>query len=271
MRLLVTGANGFLGRALMPLIPPTWDVVGLTRAPGDVDACPRTYHAVEALLAKEAHFDLVLHLAAQIGVPAEGPQGYLRSNVELPSLLVRTFPDARHVLASTVSVFAPVEGRPATIGTPPDPSTAYGVSKLAGEYVVRLAASHAVIRFSSLLGAGMPAETFVPRILSDARRHGRITLFGSGERLQNYLDVRDAAGMCLRALQMASNFVTFGVGSKSWTNRAVADLIAERLGAQVDLQGLDASLSCVYALTDCVSLSENTRPLTDTIDWLVAQ
>jgi nucleoside-diphosphate-sugar epimerase len=271
MRLLVTGANGFLGRALKPLIPPAWDPTGLVRSAGDANVLPRTYVGIEPLLADRAEFDLVLHLAAQIRVPPEGPEAYLSANVELPSRLVRAFPAARHVLASSVSVYAPPGTQPITAATAPDPRSAYGVSKLAGEWVVRLAPSHAVIRFSSLLGVGMHADTFVPRILADARRERRITLSGDGERLQNYLDVRDAAAMCVRALQMASNFVTLGVAPRSLSNRAVADLVARRLGAEVVTQGVDASPSWAYAVTGLVELSENTRPLADTIDWLVAQ
>lgn len=270
MRILVTGANGFLGRALKPLLPSEWSAIGLARAGGG-DSFEITYRDLGALLAAAPRLDGVIHLAAQIRDPADGCSAYLRSNVDLPSTLVRAFPQARHVMASSVSVFGPPDATPITIASQCRPEHPYGTSKLAGEWVVRTAPNHAAIRFSSLLGPGMHSDTFVPRILSEARNSRRITLHGSGERLQNYLDVRDAARMCLRAMGMKSNFVTLGIGKRSWSNRAIADLLTEHVPAEVVLAGSDDSPSYVYATTGCVDLGENMHPLIETIDWLVTQ
>ena len=271
MRLLVTGANGFLGRALQPLLPPAWDVAALLRVPAASGGYPRGYASIGQLLAGEQGFDAVLHLAAQIAVPAAGPTGYLAANVGLPSTLVQAYPDARHVLASSVSVFGGIDALPVTMRTPCSPEHPYGRSKLAGEHVVAMAPSHAIVRFSSLLGRGMQANTFVPRIIADARSHRRITLLGTGERLQNYLDVRDAAAMCLRALEATGNFATLGIGARAWSNREVAAMVASRLGAGVVSAGSDPTRSCDYALTGSVDLGENMRPLEVTLDWLVEQ
>ncbi len=271
MRLLVTGSSGFLGRALQPLLPPAWDVVALRRVPTADAGCQREYADIAELLASERGFDAVLHLAAQIAVPRAGPTGYLAANVDLPSALVQAYPDARHVLASSVSVFGGVDALPVTMRTPCRPEHPYGRSKLAGEQVVATAPSHAIVRFSSLLGRGMHANTFVPRIIADARSHRRITLLGTGERLQNYLDVRDAAAMSLRALEATGNFATLGIGARAWSNREIAAMVASRLGAEVVSAGSDPSRSCAYALSGSVDLGENMRPLEATLDWLVEQ
>ena len=269
MRLLITGANGFLGRALLPLLPVDWNIVALARTAVGADASPLTYHALERLLASEPAFDGVMHLAAQIQMPRAGPAGFLPSNVDLCSALVQAYPDARHVLASSVSVYGRSGPLPITIDTPCRPDQPYGLSKLAAECVVGVAARHAIVRFSSLLGRGMHPDTFVPRVIADALAHRRITLLGTGVRMQNYLDVRDAAAMCLAALQATSNFSTLGIGPRSWSNHEIAGMIAPRLGAEVVMSGADDSPSYVYALTGSVELGQNTRPIGDTLDWLV--
>jgi hypothetical protein len=46
-------------------------------------------------------------------------------------------------------------------------------------------------------------------------------------------------------------------------------MIAPRLGAEVVMSGADDSPSYVYALTGSVELGQNTRPIGDTLDWLV--
>ena len=271
MRLLITGANGFLGRALLPLLPIDWNIVALARTAVGVDAFPVTFHALERLLASEPAFDGVMHLAAQIQVPRTGPAGFLSSNVDLCSALVQAYPDARHVLASSVSVYGRPGPSPITIDTPCRPDQPYGLSKLAAECVIGLAPRHAIERFSSLLGRGMHPDTFVPRIIADALTHGRITLLGTGVRMQNYLDVRDAAAMCLAALKSTTNFSALGIGSRSWSNHEIARMVASRLGAKIVMSGSDASPSYIYALTDSIELGQNTRPIGDTLDWLVEQ
>ena len=272
MRLLVTGANGFLGQALKALLPKTWDVVGLARGTCGTqspDAFPITYFTLDSLLANENTFDGVMHLAAQIREPATGPAGFLPSNVDLCSRLVQAFPKARHVLASSVSVYGPPVAGAITVATPCYPDQPYGRSKLAAEFLIGISQDHAVIRFSSLLGAGMNAQTFIPRIIADARTHKRITLHGGGERQQNYLDVRDAAAMCLTAMQMSGNFVTLGVGSRSWSNREMAEMVASRLEAEIVHAGADDSPSSVYSLIGCEQLGHTMRPIGTTLDWLV--
>jgi nucleoside-diphosphate-sugar epimerase len=269
MRILVTGANGFLARALQPLLPPAWETVALTHASAASDAFRRRYQDLAPLLAHEPGFDGIFHLAAQIRAPTSGPSGYLPANVELPSALVRAYPDARHVLASSTSVYGDDAPLPIGIGTPCRPEHPYGQSKLAGEQAVRNARSHAVVRFSSLLGPDMHRSTFVPRIIDDARTRGIITLLGSGERTQNYLDVRDAAQMCLRALQSPASFVTLGIGRGEWSNNAVAGLVAARTGARIVHEGSDSSPSRAYTQAGGIDLGENVRPLDVTLDWLI--
>lgn len=269
MRILVTGANGFLARALQPLLPPASETVALTHASDAPDGYARSYRDVGCLLSREPAFDGILHLAAQIRAPADGASGYLPANVELPTRLVQAYPDARHVLASSTSVYGDDETLPIGIATPCQPTHPYGRSKLAGEHVVRAARSHAVVRFSSLLGRGMHPSTFVPRIIEDARARGIITLLGSGERRQNYLDVRDAASMCLRALQSTGCFVTLGIGPGSWSNNEVAALVAARTGARIVHTGSDSSPSRIYTQAACIDLGENVRPLGVTLDWLI--
>ncbi len=269
MRLLVTGANGFLGQALKPLLPNAWHSVGLARGTQSDDAFPTTYRSLESLLESEPTFDGVMHLAAQIREPDIGPAGFLPSNVDLCSTLVQAFPKARHLLASSVSVYGTPGAEAITIATPCRPEQPYGRSKLAAEYVIGVAPDHAVIRFSSLLGRGMKPQTFLPRIIADARTLKRITLFGGGERRQNYLDVRDAAAMCLAAMQTGENVVTLGIGSRSWSNLEMAEMVASRLGAEIVHSGTDHSPSNTYSLMGCVELGHNMRPIGTTLDWLV--
>ena len=261
---LITGANGFLARALHPLLAD-WRLHALvrpgSRPPGDWDG---VHDHVEAASAA-ADYDAVLHLAACI--PADmrvrDPE-LLRTNVMLPAALVLAHPRARHVLASSVSVYGVPTALPLTVTSPTAANTPYGLSKLAAESVVAQAASHAVLRLSSLVGPGMRERTFVPSLLR-AARGGTLTVFGDGTRLQDYIDVRDAAEQCRQALLRDDSFTTLAVSGEARSNAQVAADVAALTGAQVRFDGVDASPSYCYSYDGAIRLAPSRHALPETL------
>ena len=263
---LVTGANGGLARACRDRLMDSHVAVGLVR-PGTGASASRWTRLSDdpaELLATTPRVDAVLHLAARIPATGEHPADLLAANVDLVSALVQALPAARHVLASSVSVYGLPGGTALRIDTPAAPVSPYGWSKLAAECLVRQCRRHAVIRFSSLIGAGGRPGTFVPHIVA-AARGGSITLHGDGSRQQNYVDLDDAAAMCLRALELDANFVALGVAERSHSNAEVAAMLARLTGACVRHAGTDDSASWVYDRRGSVDLGPCRIPLETTL------
>lgn len=234
-KLLITGANGFLARAVARQIPGELESIALVRSGTVGGPAPyrRHYASADSLVAAEPQIDTILHLAARIPRSDDpAPRDMIAANVDLVSQLVQAYPNARHVLASSVSVFGIPDSLPLTIDSPSRLPSAYGLSKLAAECLVRQMPQHAVIRFSSLIGVGMRAGTFIPTAVAAART-GHITLIGDGERMQNYLEIDDAASMCLRAATDRRSFVTLGIGDRSHSDAAVVAMLAQLTGAQI--------------------------------------
>lgn len=246
---LVTGANGFLACAVARRLPAGWTTIALIRAGSAPPAGPygRVYASAEALLADVPKLDVVLHLAARIPNQLEPRPGDLNVvNLELPARLADAYPAARHVLASSVSIYGVPLELPITVDTPPRQACAYGQSKQAAEQRLQNLPHRAIIRFSSIIGPRMKGGSFIPAAVEAARK-GRITLFGSGQRRQNYVDVEDAADMCLQAMCSPVNFLSLGVSARSYSNRQVAELLAQLTGASVVCEGHDNSPSYDYA------------------------
>lgn len=272
--ILITGANGFLARTVAALAPPEWRMLALVReanAPDTGELWHSLHDSIDALAASERRIDVVLHLAARIPVDMQQSDPELiASNVALPAQLLMRYPDARHVLASSVAVFGRPAALPLSMASVPAPTSAYGWSKLAAENLVRIARSHAILRLSSIIGRGMRAGSFIPAAIAAAKA-GRVTIHGDGSRTQDYVDVRDAAHMCIAAAQRQDNFVTLAVSGRAHSNREVAKEIATLTGAEIEFTGHDGSASFAYTMADAVALGPSRYALHETLEQMVAE
>lgn len=253
--MLITGANGFLASSVIKNVSNNWTLVALVR-PG-TSAPERfkvAYQSIDSLLSDLGHVDVVMHLAACIPRPIEStPDDLMPVNVGLVEKLVSAYPQAFHLLASSVSVFGTPTSLPITIKTPPNQPTAYGISKLKAEEIVNKTKRHAIIRFSSIIGRSMRTGSFIPTLVSSAK-NGVIHLYGEGDRQQNYIDVDDAAQMCLNAISNQQSILRLGVSDRSYSNLEVARILASLTGAVIKKSGIDFSPSYVYDLNDSVQL-----------------
>ena len=266
---LITGANGFLAREVAAQAPDHWQCLGLVRRSSRMGGDATVCDSVESLLETGCQPDTVLHLAAHIPRDAHaGDPALVTANVLLPAQLLAAYPAARHVLASSVSVYGAPGSLPLRTDTPTRGSTPYAHSKLAAEHLVRLAGRYAILRFSSILGPGMRAGSFVPTALA-AARGGLVTVYGDGTRRQDYIDVRDAARMCIAAAEHDDNFTTLAVAARSHSNLDIAQALAALTGAEIRFAGEDASPSFVYTLDGAIDLGPCRHGLTETLGRMV--
>lgn len=269
-RLLITGANGFLAQTVIAQVHGEWDVVALVRE-GSTPLLEVSvyYDSVDQLIRSIDEVSIVMHLAACIPTSQNAnPTDLWAVNVDMVRKLTSAYPNARHVLASSISIYGVPESLPISIDTLPNKVSQYGLSKREAENIVMKVPKYAVIRFSSLVGIGMKGGTFIPSIVNAARL-GEIKLFGSGARLQNYLDVEDAAAMCLLAARREDSFVSLGVGERSFSNNEVADMLVELTGASIIRVGADVSPSYVYEASESLAVAGNRIPLSETLKKMV--
>ncbi len=166
MRVLVTGGNGQLGSALFDrLSTRTADVVLGIDLP-DIDITdPGSVREVFAQFAP----DVVINCAAWTAVDAaeEKEADALKVNGEGPRVLAEACKDvgAWLVQISTDYVFAGDADTPYAEDARPDPKTAYGRTKLAGEIAVQevLPVAHYLVRTACLYG--LQGNNFVKTIL----------------------------------------------------------------------------------------------------------
>jgi dTDP-4-dehydrorhamnose reductase len=161
VRVVVTGAQGRLGRALLAALggaPAATTVVAWSRPEYDLDAPA----AAERLLDRDRP-DVVVHAAAWTDVDgcARAPELATARNGAAVDILARACVARRIglVLVSTNEVFdgRRTDGRGYAVDDPPNPINPYGASKLAGEVAALRAYGLSVAWQDRAAGHGRPA------------------------------------------------------------------------------------------------------------------
>jgi GDP-4-dehydro-6-deoxy-D-mannose reductase len=175
MRVLVTGAGGFVGRHLARHLAEEGGRVAGTYWPEPLElpgvdlheADVRDPEAVVRVLDR-VRPDVVIHLAglSHVGDSWKRPGCYFRVNVTGTENVLRAAGDARVILASSADVYGavPEDEQPIAEDRPLDPGTPYGVTKAAAERLAfSLAGERAlVVRSFNLVGPGQAPSFALP-------------------------------------------------------------------------------------------------------------
>ena len=255
-RVLVTGATGFVGSALVrALLSESAEVHGLSRGRSDawrLQGLGRGLHLHESDLTDAAAVlavfrrvrpALVFHaatfrpvdgdMAAMAAAHVLGTAHLLTAACELrPQRLVHL----------TTNLEYGEETRPLTEDLCPRPSTAYGVTKLAATRLVQhLAAaerlSTIVLRLFHVYGPGEPPTRLVPAAIRAGLAGGELPLT-QGTWRRDYVFVADVVDACLRAASWPAatgQIVNVGSGTQH-SNAEVVRLVRRLTGGRLVLR-----------------------------------
>lgn len=252
MRLLITGAAGFLGRNALLAIPNSWQVVALYR-PGSGEflafleahklnhvqpvACDLTDgHQVEQAIGRiGGNFDSCLALASNTSIPSsiERPIQDLTTNVIGLLHILQCCSFDHLIYLSSGAVYVGLTGLvgPASAVSPKLP---YAISKLAAEQYIQAFAYHyqtpkhaTIIRFFGAYGPYEPSRKLYTKLVRRFafERNPHFTVIGDGE---NYIDamyVDDAIRALMAVLTLPAvekiRCIDLGVGSRETINQVV--------------------------------------------------
>jgi nucleoside-diphosphate-sugar epimerase len=213
VKVLVTGASGFLGGAVAGAVRDAGhDVRTFQRRPSGVDGVTDVLGSMTdptAVRSAVAGVEAVVHLAAKVSLAGD-PADFARVNVEGTRDLLaaaRAAGVTRFVFVSSPSVAhtgQSITGDDATAASPDTAHGDYARTKAAAE-VLALAADapgFAVVAVRPHLVWGPGDEQLVGRIV-DRARHGRLPLLDSGAALIDSCYVDNAATAMVAALHRA--------------------------------------------------------------------
>ncbi|WP_040802368.1 NAD-dependent epimerase/dehydratase family protein [Nocardia concava] len=244
MRVLVTGAAGYLGRALVAALnaaghepiamvrPGTADIPGAAATrPADLLDTDGVARAVEGI-------DRVCHLAGltRARESFDEPVRYYDVNVGGTLALLEAMAAAGVpglVFSSTCAVYGSPERQPMTEDLPVDPPHPYASSKVAAEAAVEAQARNGalgavVLRLPNLAGGDDRDPTrLIPRVLAAAMTQTPLGINGDGSAVRDYLHVEDAAAAFVAAVERTpepGDFRCYNIGSGRGTS--ILDVVA---------------------------------------------
>ena len=242
--ILVTGASGFVGAALIPaLVARRESVCILTRRSVGVDGVEQRRGDLidqDSLTAAVRGVRAVIHLAAALGSSNLTDAEIVRTNVDGTATLATAALNAgvRHFIhMSTAGVYGDgTELRPRNEHTVPQPHTTYQRSKLASEQAVAAAlrgsnVSWAIFRPTEIHGPGRPATL---RLYQQVL-HRKVWVHGPPHHVVQPTYVHDVVNAVLLALDRpftAGTIFNIACG-EALTYQAFIDRIARRLNVRV--------------------------------------
>lgn len=278
MRVLVTGANGFVGGHLRHLLASRGDeITGVSRE--DLDICDGV--AVSELV-RSVRPDAVFHLAAQASVARsfDDPIGTFETNacgtLTLLEALRTHAPEARLLVASSADTYGRVEPHeiPVDEETPPRPFSPYAASKVAQEALAlqyaRSFGLHVVVtRSFNAIGPGQSTTfalaSFASQIAESANRGiAQVLRVGNLDVERDFVDVRDVVRAQVMLLDSDSGGRAFNI----CTGKAVR--LREALDVLIAESGLDVTVEVDRALlrpSDVPKIVGSNRRLCAAVPW----
>jgi dTDP-glucose 4,6-dehydratase len=226
MSVLVTGITGFIGsNVARRLVDEGYDVYGLVRhvsraelrslepvldrihfVEGDLGE----YHSVRSSIASTSP-TAVIHLGAITPVrhSYEDPFPYAKVNFEgtmnIVHATLETSPNTKVVAASTAEVYGWQPHEPIPEDAKPNPSSPYGVSKVAADAYVRMAMrtyglKATILRCNNTYGRVGEKGFFVEYVISSMLANNTVHV-GEPHHIRDYMFVKDHVDAYLRALE----------------------------------------------------------------------
>jgi UDP-glucose 4-epimerase len=286
-RALVTGAAGFIGSYLVARLSDLgWQVIGIdNERSGDWSRvsvpCTRIDRdlatmTTEDLAAAMEGASVCFHLAAEkYNSSRTTPQRVIDVNISATQRVLEAAANAgvaKVVFTSSLYAYGSLGPAPMSERDVPTPTTIYGMSKLAGEHLLRASTRSHGLRWS----VARPFFVYGPRQYAEGgyksvvtanferlRRRERPTIYGDGKQALDYVYIDDVVDALLMLADEAHDGVICNVG----TGRAVS--VSELTDRMLRITGLD--LEPVMCPPDWTAQSvrvADTRAARETLGWV---
>ena len=258
-RVLVTGASGFLGKHVVPLLVKNgYDVRTLGRGESNYPGVKhyRVDLGHEAPVAAMRDANALIHLASDVSIvrSIENPASHMTNNLAMTLNALEACRTAEHkplvVYLSSDLVYGKARGR-VTEQSPTFPVEPYTASKIMGEvllatYANQFGIPYIALRASAFFGPHQPRRSFIADVIQKMKDRDEITV-GPLQTIKNFIYVENVAAAVLLALKAprSAHNHTYNIGGKpialSQILIQIKSVVEKRLDKKISIR-IDQSL-----------------------------
>ncbi|MEK6984244.1 MAG: NAD(P)-dependent oxidoreductase [Nanoarchaeota archaeon] len=260
MRLLLTGASGFIGKNFLELAPKSTEIFGIYSKSKGIEnfvkekklrnvklyKCDLTIKdEVEKLFAKIGkNFESCIYLAGNVNVPVSitNPAEDLNANaVGIINFFQCCERIGKFIYMSSAAVYDGNKGR-VTAKTRLDPIIPYCISKLATEQYIKFYSysekikSYAILRLGGAYGR-YSEKKFVSKLVEDVLQDKKvIEVYGDGTNIVNVMYVKDVIKALFVCLKSKKSNVVCNLGQENMTITELVQRTAKVFNKKISIK-----------------------------------
>jgi len=234
MNILITGINGLVGRGIASVLNEFHEIIGISKSKSNNSGLSIDYHSVDISNQKETeilndlNFELIIHCAASLD---KNPLSLNLINTNcngirnISKLAIEK--NCKIIYISSIPIIGKPTQIPVTETHSINPISTYHLTKYFGELFltnVLKAENLIILRLPSPIGSELPANRILSVFIQKALKNEDINLLGKGERVQNYINVKDI-GIAIEKIidQNISGLYNIAY-NRSYSNKELAEL-----------------------------------------------
>jgi nucleoside-diphosphate-sugar epimerase len=218
-KILITGANGFIGKALLSGInEPGCAIIPLVRKPAGlrneiaVDFCSSNFKETIDSLPKA---DVVIHLGARVDLGKAKETELFEPNVLATAQLADwAYKNKSFFIYASTAIVCGAKNPHIDCKSKINPDTAYGYSKWLAEETIKMSGvKHAIFRIAGVFGRSGPHHLGINKTIDGAINNTVPVQIGTGDAKRNYIYVKDLCSVIKFCYERDIQGVHFAAGS----------------------------------------------------------
>lgn len=224
MKILITGADGFIGKNLLEyLSQKNISVIGISRKISNKKLQKISLFNTKKLQSFiiRNKFDTVVHLAASIN--EEDPDTMLKNNyITTLNLLNACKSINKFIFTSSHAVYGKSEYLPIDEKHPKNSVTNYGLSKIICENLCKMFhfsynLDMHILRLSSVYGKSQTSKTLIPTLISNSINNKSIQLhqYKNGYQIMDLINIQDVCHAIYLSIKSKKSFGIYNIATEN--------------------------------------------------------